>query len=425
MSRRLVVGVVVTVLGLTLVFGAWAAWDWWFERRPILVGLLHSQTGPWASTEQAMLDAELLAIEEINAAGGLLGHPVRAVVADGRSNPGTFAEQARQLIRDVKVSVLIGCWTAEARRAVRPVVEEAQHLLIYPPSFEGLEESPSIVYTGGPTNQNILPAVSWCRNQHKARKFFVIGSDSFSARAQCAQLKDQLHALRGELVGEAYLGRPGTDGSGSGSSSDRDRVDANEAVRRIEQAAPDVVISLVEGTDNAAFYGRLRRAGIAPGRTPVVSLSLGEEDVRRLPIADVVGQYAAWNYFQSIDRPENRDFIRRFREKYGADRVISDHTQIAYQSVRIWAQTVVEANSADVDRVSRDLARQSLNAPEGIISIDADNRQGWRPFFLGRVQPDGQFEIVWSLTKPIRPIPYPATRSRAEWDALVDELKDR
>jgi urea transport system substrate-binding protein len=417
MSRRLVVGVVLTVLGLALVFGAPAVWAWWFERRPILVGLLHSQTGPWAGTEQSMLEAELLAIEEINAAGGLLGHPVRAVVTDGRSNPGTFAEQARQLIRDVKVSVLIGCWTAEARRAVRPVVEDAQYLLIYPPSFEGLEESPNIVYTGGPTNQNIVPAVSWCRNQRKARKFFVIGSDSFSARAQCAQLKDQLHALRGELVGEAYLGGPGTDSS--------DRVDVNEAVRRIQQAAPDVVISLVEGTDNAPFYGRLRRTGIVPERTPVVSLSINEEDVRRLPIADVVGQYAAWNYFQSIDRPENKEFIRKFREKYGADRVIGDHTQIAYQSVRIWAQTVVEADTADMERVGRNIARQSLNAPEGIISIDADNRQGWRPFFLGRVQPDGQFEIVWSLTKPIRPVSYPATRSREEWDTLVQELRDR
>jgi urea transport system substrate-binding protein len=182
---------------------------------------------------------------------------------------------------------------------------------------------------------------------------------------------------------------------------------------------------MVEGTDTAAFYGRLRRAGITPNRIPVVSLSLGEEDVRRLPISDVVGQYAAWNYFQSIDRPENKEFIRRFREKYGADRVISDHTQISYQSVRIWAQTVSECNSQDVAAVSRDIVRQSRNAPEGIISIDADNRQGWRPFFLGRVQPDGQFEIVWSLTKPIRPIPYPTTRSREEWDALVDELKDR
>src|SRR3954447_15343867 len=181
MRRWVLLGVVLAVLGSAA--GGLAYVVTWRERTPILAGPLHSQTGPWAVTEQSMLEAELLAIEEINAAGGLLGRPVSAVVADGRSDVPTFARQAQRLIHGDKVSVIVGCWSSEARKAVRPVVEEAQHLLIYPPSYEGLEESPNIVYAGGPANQQIVPAISWCYDVRKARKFFLIGSDSLWARA--------------------------------------------------------------------------------------------------------------------------------------------------------------------------------------------------------------------------------------------------
>jgi urea transport system substrate-binding protein len=408
MRRWVLLGVVLAVLGSAA--GGLAYVVTWRERTPILVGLLHSQTGPWAVTEQSMVEAELLAIEEINAAGGLLGRPVSAVVADGRSDVPTFARQAQRLIHGDKVSVIVGCWSSEARKAIRPVVEEAQHLLIYPPSYEGLEQSPNIVYAGGPANQQVIPAVSWFHDTRKARKFFLVGTDSLWARALAALVKDQLHTLQSELAGEVFLG------TGEG------RTDVNDAVARIERAAPDVVISTVDGPDNAAFYGRLRGAGITPDRIPVVSFSLNEEEVRRLPGPDVAGQYAGWHYFQSLDRPENREFVRKFQARYGPDRVIDDDIQVAYQCVRLWAQTVIEAETDDVRTIQREILRQSRNAPEGIITIDGENRHGWRPFFLGKVRPDGEFEVLWSLTKPIRPIPYPATRTREEWDTFIDDL---
>jgi urea transport system substrate-binding protein len=413
--RRLIVGGLLAVLGLA--GGAAALWASWGERTPILVGLLHSQTGPWAIVEKSMLEGELLAIEEINAAGGLLGRPVRAVIADGRSDARTFARQAERLIYDEKVSVLIGCWESDARKAVRPVVEDAHHLLIYPPSYEGLEQSPNIVYVGGPANQQVLPAVSWCREVRKARKFYLIGSDSLWARALGAVIKDQLHALGGELLGEVLL-----DGDDAGGGSGRIRNDVNEAVARIAKAAPDVVLSTVDGFDSLAFYGRMRHDGLTPERVPVISFILDEEAARRLPIADVTGQYAAWSYFQSVNRPENLAFIRRVRAKLGRDRVVSDCFQIAYQSVRVWAETVEDADTDDVQTINRQILRQSIDAPEGIIAIDAETRHGWRPLYLGKLRPDGQFEIVWSLSKPIRPVPYPASRSRSDWNALVDKL---
>jgi urea transport system substrate-binding protein len=408
MRRWVLLGLFLAVLGLAAAGVAYVVW--WRVREPILVGLLHSRTGPWAETEKSMLDAELLAIEEINDAGGLLGRPVRAVIADGRSDVPTFARQAQRLIDDDKVSVIIGCWSSEARKAVRPVVEEAQHLLIYPPSYEGLEQSPNIVYAGGPANQQVIPAVSWFHEMKKARKFFLVGTDSLWARAVAAVVKDHLHALQAELAGEVFLG------TGNG------LTDVDDAVARIARARPDVVVSTVDGPDNAVFYSRLRRAGITPDRTPVVSFSLNEEVVRRLPEAEVIGQYSGWNYFQSLDRAENREFVRRFQAKYGTDKVIDDDIQVSYECVRLWAQTVIEAETDDVRTVNRDILRQSRDAPEGIITIDAENRHGWRPFFMGRVGPDGQFEVLWALTKSIRPIPFPASRSREEWEALIDDL---
>jgi urea transport system substrate-binding protein len=182
---------------------------------------------------------------------------------------------------------------------------------------------------------------------------------------------------------------------------------------------------MVEGDDGSAFYNRLRAAGITPERLPVISLCLSEEAVRRMAIADVVGQYAAWNYFQSIDRPENQEFVRKFKARYGANRVVDDNIQIAYQSVWLWAQTAAEIEDVGVQEVRDNILRQSMNAPEGIISIDAETRHSWRPFFLGKVRPDGQFEIVWSVARSIRPVPYPPSRRREQWDALVRELKDR
>jgi urea transport system substrate-binding protein len=413
MRRGWLVLVILAVVGLAA--GATALVVSWNDRTPVRVGLLHSATGPYATVEQSMLEAELMAIEDINAAGGLLGRPVRAVVADGRSDPVTFASQARRLIYDERVSVLIGCWSSAARRSVRPVVEQAQHLLLYPPAFEGLESSSNIVYPGGPPNQLVAPVVAWCCDVRKARKFFVIGSDSLYCRAMGAQIKDQLQARQAELVEEVYVGR----------DVGEDRLDVNEAIVRIEKASPDVVMSTVEEPDQAAFYGRLRRAGITPERLPVISWTLGEEEVRRLPINDVVGQYAAWNYFQSIDLETNRQFVSKVKARYGADRVVSDNFQIAYESVWIWAQTVAELETDDPRAVNLNILRQSVNAPEGIITIDAETRHGWRPCYLGKVKPDGQFEILWSVKKPIRPIAYPTSRSQEEWDALVADMPNR
>jgi urea transport system substrate-binding protein len=404
----LVVGVAAVVAAV----GWWLGWPgavvggW--ARPPIRVGILHSLTGPMAISEVSMRDAEILALEEINQQGGLLGRKVEWVVADGRSDGQSFAREAEALITNEKVSVIFGCWNSTCRKSVKPVVERLGHLLVYPVAYEGLEESPHIIYTGAAPNQQIIPAVKWCGDQLKARRFFLIGSDSVWAHAVNTIVKDQLKALGAESLGEEYLSE---DGSG---------IDA--AVKKVAAAKPDVVLSAVEGELNIPFYQALRSAGVVPSKIPVLTFSMTEDEFRKFPTGVLTGDYAVCNYFQTIDRPENDRFVRAFKAKYGQERTTCDAIATAYSSVRLWAQAVREAESDEVPRVQGALLRQSLDAPEGVISIDRDSRHTWRPFFVGRIRGDGLVDIVWTSVKPIRPVPYPFSRSRADWESFLGGL---
>ena len=375
---------------------------------PIRVGILHSRTGAMAISEESMIDAEVLALEEIKRNGGLLGRDIEWVIADGKSDWPTFASEAQHLIDQEKVSVIFGCWTSASRRSVKPVVERSSHLLIYPMAHEGLEESANIIYTGAAPNQQVIPAVSWCFQTLKARKFFLVGSDYVWPHCVNEIIKDELKALGAECVGESYIlfGSTATD----------------PAIEAIRKASPDVIISTVVGDSNEPFYQQLHAAGVRPDRSPVVSFSIAEDELRKLPATLMVGDYAAWDYFQAIKGPENQDFVRRFQAKYGAARVTSDVMEAAYNSVYLWAQAVIEAESAEVAEVLRTIGRQSLSAPEGIISVDEDSRHTWRPVYVGRIRRDGQFDLVWKSEKPVRPIPYPPSRSRSDWNAYLDGL---
>jgi urea transport system substrate-binding protein len=380
-------------------------------RPPIIVGLLHSQTGPLAISERSLIDAEVLALEEINAGGGIAGRRVKWETADGRSDASTFAEQARRLIERDQAEVLVGGWTAECRKAMLAVVEERDGLLIFPSNFEGIEHSPHIVYAGGSANQVIPPAVRWSVDALKARKFFVVGTEEVWSRVVAEMAKDAVRASGGEIVGESYL--PLTGG------------DASALVESIRAAKPDVVLNVLVGDSNLGFYAALRRAGLTSEKQPVMAFNIAEDELKRFPTGDVTGHYAAWCYFQSLDRPENLEFVRKFQARHGKHRAISDAMVAAYNGLMIWAQTAAEAGTADPKVVRRQFDRQSFDGPEGIVTIDPDSRVAWRPFHVGKARSDGQFDVVWSITKPIHPVTYVASRSRAQWRTLLDELKAR
>jgi urea transport system substrate-binding protein len=310
---------------------------------PIKVGVLHSRTGTMAISERSVIDATLLAIEEINSKGGVLGRPVQAVIEDGESDPRTFAARAEKLITEDKVCTVFGCWTSASRKTVLPVFEKHNHLLFYPVQYEGLEQSPNIVYTGAVPNQQIIPAIKWCVSFLKKNKFFLVGSDYVFPRTANAIIRDQAKLLGDDIVGEEYLLL--------GSS------DVADVVSKIVAAEPDVILNTINGDSNVAFFRALRAAGVTPDKTPTISFSISEEELSRLSTKDLVGDYAAWSYFQTVDRSLNHEFVRRFQARYGTQRVISDPMEAAYFGVHLWAQAVKEAESDDVAEIRQAVRR--------------------------------------------------------------------
>jgi len=378
------------------------------QREPIKVGILHSRTGTMAISEKSVIDATLFAIEELNANGGVLGRKVEAIVEDGASDPATFARKAEKLISQDKVATLFGCWTSASRKMVKPVVERHNHLLFYPVQYEGLEESPNIVYVGAAPNQQIIPAMKWSCAFLKKMRLFIVGSDYVFPRAASAIMRDQATALGAEIVGEEYVPMASTDMSA--------------AVKKIQERKPDMILNTINGDSNVAFFRSLRKAGLTAAVMPIMSFSISEEELSSLGPKEVQGNYAAWNYFQSIDLPENQDFVARFRARFGPERVLSDPMEAAYVGVHLWAQAVAAAGSDDVSAIRGAIHEQSFQAPEGKVTIDPQNHHVSKFIRIGKITEAGRFDVVYCSDAPIKPIPYPTTRPRAEWDALLTDL---
>jgi urea transport system substrate-binding protein len=403
-----------TLVLAAIIFIACGALDWIgrlpFGKSPppIRVGILHSFTGTMAISEIPVAEAEQLAIDEINAEGGLLGgRKVVPILADGCSNGPTFAQQARLLLAREKVCAVFGCWTSASRKTVRPVFEELNGLLFYPVQYEGLEESPNIVYLGAAPNQQIIPAVKWTFD-NLGHRFYLVGSDYVFPRAANAVITDQIKALGGTIVGEDYIPL--------GSSKTQAVVD------RIKASQPDVILNTINGDTNIAFFHALRAADIYPTRIPTVSFSIGENELPKLDPSRCIGDYAVWNYFQTVPGARNDAFVAAFQKKYGPKRVVSDPMEVAYCAVKLWAQAVEEAGTENTEDVQNTILDQSMAAPEGVILIDPETRHTWRPVRVGLIRADGQFSIVWDSGRPIRPQPFPLSRTRADWEKFLERL---
>jgi urea transport system substrate-binding protein len=380
------------------------------DAEPIKVGILHSLTGTMAISESAVVDTTRLAIDELNEQGGLLGRKIEAIVRDGRSDPATFAREAKKLLDEDHVSVVFGCWTSASRKTVLPIFELHDNLLVYPVEFEGLEQSPNILYVGPTPNQQIIPAVKWCFAflDRPARKFFLVGSDYVFPHIANAVISDELKTMGGEVVGEGYLPL-GTN-------------DATEVIRQIKESKPDVVLSTINGDSNIAFFRGMRAAGLSPDKLPVLSFSIGEPELRSMRLDDVVGDYASRNYFQTTDRPENEKFLERFWARYGRQRVVSDAMESAYVGVHLWAKAVQKAGTDDVVKVRQALRGMSFVGPGGPIFVDPVLLNTHRTTRIGRVRADGQFDVVASSGNPVAPEIFPKSRTPAEWESLLQSL---
>jgi urea transport system substrate-binding protein len=302
---------------------------------------------------------------------------------------------------------VFGCWTSASRKTVKPVFERHDHLLIYPVQYEGLETSPNVIYMGAAPNQQILPAVRWAVTDLHKNRFFLVGSDYVFPHAAHAIIKDQLRRAGAVVVGEEYLPL--------GSQQ------VGAVVAAAARARPDMILNTINGDSNTAFFRALRAAGLKAATTPTLSFSVGEEGLRSLGPADAAGDYAAWTYFQSLDTPENTAFVARYQEKY-PQQSITDPMETAYVAVKLWAGAVNEAQSLDPGKIRRALLNRHLKGPCGEVRIDPDTQHCYRTPRIGQVQADGQFRVVWTAPEPVRPEPYPDSRTAESWRAFLHDL---
>jgi urea transport system substrate-binding protein len=411
--RRYLVGaLLLTLLGWSAAYVVSEAWTGPGAggapaRGPIKVGILHSRTGTMAVSERTVIDATLYAIDELNRQGGVLGRQVKPIVVDGRSDWAVFAAGAERLITVDKVSAVFGCWTSACRKTVKPIFEHNDAVLFYPVQYEGLESSANIVYTGAAPNQQIIPAVKWTLD-NLGHRLFLVGSDYVFPRTANKIITAQVTALKGEVVGELY--------APLGSQ------DFAAIVERIRAVRPDVIFNTINGDSNLGFHKALRAGNITPEQIPVMSFSVAEAEVKAIGPRLMAGDYAARNYFQTVDIPENRAFVAGFKARYGQDYVTTAPMEAAYFGVMLWARAVREAGSADFRTYRAAIKGQSMAAPGGTVTIDPATQHTWKTVRIGRIRPDGAFDIVWDSQRPVRPVPYPSLLPRAEWAGFLDGL---
>lgn len=356
----------------------------------IKLGFLNSTSGAMAISEQTVRDSLSLAAEEINADGGILGKEIEVVEEDGASDPAIFAEKIEKLLTADCVAAVFGGWTSASRKAMLPVVEANNGLLFYPVQYEGLEASENIYYTGATTNQQIIPAMDFLKSEG-VKTLFLAGSDYVFPRTANKIIKQYAAELGIEIVGEEYV--PLEDD------------DWTTQVAKIVEAKPDFVFNTINGSSNVGFVKAYYEQGLSPANTPIISVSIAEEEAPAMG-HDVTGQYAAWNYFQSVESPENETFIKAFKAAYGEDRPTSDPMEAAYTSLHLYKLMVEKAGSFDVDEVNAASDGVSFDAPEGTVTIDGDNHHIAKTGLIGRINADNQFDIVWSSETPIEPDPF-------------------
>ncbi len=374
----------------------------------IKVGILHSLSGTMAISETVLKDTALMAIEEINAKGGVLGKKLEPVVVDPASNWPLFAEKTKQLLTQDKVAVMFGCWTSVSRKSVLPVVEELNGLLFYPVQYEGEELSKNVFYTGAAPNQQAIPAVEYLMSKEggSAKRFVLLGTDYVYPRTTNKILRAFLKSkgVKDSDIDEKYT---------PFGHSDYQTIVAD--IKKFAAGGKTAVISTINGDSNVPFYKELGNAGLKAKDVPVVAFSVGEEELRGVDTKPLVGHLAAWNYFMSVKNPTNDEFTKKWAAYAKAKNIAghkdkpltNDPMEATYIGVYTWKQAVEKAKTTDVDKVIAAMAGQTFKAPSGFTAkMDEKNHHLHKPVFIGEVKADGQFNIVWKTPGPVKAKPW-------------------
>jgi urea transport system substrate-binding protein len=379
------------------------------QAKTVKVGVLHSLSGTMAISETVLKDVALMAIEEINAKGGVMGAKIEPAVVDPASNWPLFAEKARQLLTQDKVAVVFGCWTSVSRKSVLPVFEELNGLLFYPVQYEGEELSKNVFYTGAAPNQQAIPAVEYLMSKDGggAKRWVLLGTDYVYPRTTNKILRA---FLKSKGVAEADIMEEYTPFGHS---------DYQTIIAKIKKFASEgkktAVVSTINGDSNVPFYKELGNQGLKATDVPVVAFSVGEEELRGVDTKPLVGHLAAWNYFMSLKNPTNDEFTKKwaaYAKKKGLaghkDKPLTnDPMEATYIGVYMWKQAVEKAKSFDTDKVIAAMAGQTFKAPSGFVAkMDEKNHHLHKPVLIGEVKADGQFNVVWKTKGPIKAQPW-------------------
>ena len=361
----------------------------------VIVGQLHSATGTMAISETGSIQAEQLAIDQINAMGGILGRKIKVIKEDGASDWPTFAEKSKKLLVNDKVACVFGCWTSASRKAVLPVFEKENGLLYYPTFYEGLEQSKNVIYTGQEATQQIIWGLDWASKEKKAKTYFLIGSDYIWPRTSMKIARKHIESVGklGSVVGEEYypLGH----------------TNFNSLINKIKVAKPDCIFAAVVGGSNVAFYKQLKAAGITGAKQFLLTLSVTEDEMLGVGGENFAGFYSSMKYFQSLDNANNKAFVEAFKKAYGPKSVIGDVTQAGYLGPWLWKAAVEKAGSFDVDKVvAASPGIELKTAPEGYVKLH-ENHHLWSKARIAEGMPDGTFKVVAESAELIEPNPFP------------------
>lgn len=365
------------------------------------VGILYSRSGATSVTESEHFFGTALAVEEINAAGGILDRPLLPVAYDPKGDTNEYRRLANRLVIDDDVNVIFGCSRSSSRKAVLPVVERNNALLWYCSFYEGFEYSPNIIYTGAVPNQNSVRLAAYLL-QNCGTRFFLVGADYIYPRESNRVMRDVVEQHGGEILDEVYL------------PVEAGPTELEGVLNDIDQAQPNVIFSTLVGQSARLFYTLYHERGFDPARMPIASLSMAEEEIRLIGPERCVGHITAATYFGSLDNPANAHFRALWARRFG-DRPTSTWSEMAYSQVHLFARALERSGSLDTLKLVKALRTVRFESPEGPIAIDPDNNHCALTPRIGVCRADGQFDIVWQSVEPVRPDPYLSTFGFADF----------
>jgi branched-chain amino acid transport system substrate-binding protein len=375
-------------------------------REPWRVGLLFSQSGPTAYIEQTQLNATLLAIDEINAAGGVAGREMQPIVYDPSATPELFGRLAERLLTEDRVPIIFGCYMSSSRKAVVPVVERRNALLAYPAMYEGFEYSPNVIYTGAAPNQNSIQLARFLV-QNFGKRVYLVGTRYVFPIESNRIMTTFVTERRGEIVAERYV------------RLDSSRKEFDAIAADIKNKGPDVVFSTVVGEATALFHRACHDAGLDARNVPIASLTTTEAEIALMGADLAAGHLTAATYFQSVSGKANNDFVANYKARFGAQQSTNALAESAYFQTKLIAKGLEIAQNADPDLLRPALFEIVVEAPQGAVRLDADNQHCYLWPRIGRAEVSGEFTILQEAAAPIKPDPYLAGHRLDDWGPAV------